>query len=131
MNVLTRLCTLSFFCLMLTMCSSQPKVAPLSYGMTKGEVERLWGKPIEKAPRPGGGEWWYYNFTSTYSVAEEFQSGPAVAHDVMERSKAAALPQDYKWGVETTSYTQNHLKPIGFNLSGRLVELQRGAPTPR
>lgn len=99
--------------------------------MTKQEVEKLWGRPQEKAPRKKGGELWYYNFPTTHAVTETYRTSTLPENTPGGPAIMGIKEQTYTYGVERSTQTTNTLKPIGFNTSGRLVDLQHGKPALR
>lgn len=131
MNVSFHTSLFAAFSLALTMCSSGPTAPRLEAGMTRQEVEKLWGEPQEKGPRKQGGELWYYNFPTTHAVTETYRTTTVPENTPGGPAIMGIKEQTYTYGVGRSTQTTNALKPIGFNTSGRLVDLQHGKPALR
>jgi outer membrane protein assembly factor BamE (lipoprotein component of BamABCDE complex) len=91
--------------MLVSSCATDPDVPNLYAGMSRDRLKARFGEPIRIEHPRGGGEDWYYSFTSP----PQFQG--ASSHDVQTQNDSVSV------GISEGTGTQArpiHLSPDGF-----------------
>ncbi len=115
-------------CLVLCMCSSPSSAPKLSLGMTKPQVEALYGVPLNKVSKRDGGESWFYDLVYTTTQYETQQTSPVETRNAAERGAMAQSEQAWSVTTSSSSMDHTHRASVDFNRSSQVIAIPRGTP---